>query len=73
MVILTKRIDDLTKGKYEKGKNEKGKSEKGLITESFYWDKESISSVHEGITKIRAFMAIVEDEPSVGKADARSG
>nr|GEZ13703.1 retrovirus-related Pol polyprotein from transposon TNT 1-94 [Tanacetum cinerariifolium] len=27
----------------------------------------------EGSTKIRAFMAITEDEPSVGKADARSG
>nr|GEY81569.1 hypothetical protein [Tanacetum cinerariifolium] len=27
----------------------------------------------EGSTKIRAFMAIIEDEPSVGKADARSG
>ncbi|GJY42211.1 retrovirus-related pol polyprotein from transposon TNT 1-94 [Tanacetum coccineum] len=27
----------------------------------------------KGTTKIRAFMAIAEDEPSVGKADARSG
>ncbi|GKC70387.1 hypothetical protein Tco_1116270 [Tanacetum coccineum] len=27
----------------------------------------------EGSTRIRAFMAIVEDDPSVGKADARSG
>ncbi|GKG52703.1 hypothetical protein Tco_0549815, partial [Tanacetum coccineum] len=27
----------------------------------------------EGTTKIRAFMEIAEDEPSVGKADARSG
>ncbi|GJX29580.1 retrovirus-related pol polyprotein from transposon TNT 1-94 [Tanacetum coccineum] len=27
--VLTKRIDDLTKGNSEKGKNEKGKSEKG--------------------------------------------
>nr|GEX37279.1 hypothetical protein [Tanacetum cinerariifolium] len=44
MAILTKRIDDLTKGK----KN-------------------------EGTTKIRAFMAIFEDEPSVRKVDARSG
>ncbi|GJU53622.1 retrovirus-related pol polyprotein from transposon TNT 1-94 [Tanacetum coccineum] len=35
MAVLTKRIDDLTKGKSEKGKNEKGKSEKGLIAESF--------------------------------------
>ncbi|GJW34250.1 retrovirus-related pol polyprotein from transposon TNT 1-94, partial [Tanacetum coccineum] len=27
----------------------------------------------EGTTRIRAFMAITEDEPSMGKADARSG
>ncbi|GJQ97424.1 retrovirus-related pol polyprotein from transposon TNT 1-94 [Tanacetum coccineum] len=33
----------------------------------------SVSSDDEGSTKIRAFMAIVDDEPSVGKADARSG
>nr|GEV63063.1 retrovirus-related Pol polyprotein from transposon TNT 1-94 [Tanacetum cinerariifolium] len=52
MVVLTKRIDDLTKGK-----NEKEKSEKGLLAESFDWDDESVS----------------EDEPSVEKADARSG
>ncbi|GJW21313.1 hypothetical protein Tco_0031935 [Tanacetum coccineum] len=54
-------------------KNEKGKSEKGLIAESFVWDEESVSSKDEGTTKIRDFMAIVEDEPSVGKADTRSG
>ncbi|GKC63320.1 hypothetical protein Tco_1095918 [Tanacetum coccineum] len=33
MDVLTKRIDDLTKGKSKKGKNDKGKSEKGLIAE----------------------------------------
>ncbi|GKF92823.1 hypothetical protein Tco_0279542, partial [Tanacetum coccineum] len=54
IAVLTKRIDDLTKGKNEKGKNEKGKSEKGT-------------------TNIRELMAITEDEPSVEKADARSG
>ncbi|GJY74867.1 hypothetical protein Tco_0479298 [Tanacetum coccineum] len=54
MVVLTKRIDDLTKGKSEKGKNEKGKRDNGT-------------------TKIKAFMAIAKDEPSVRKADARSG
>ncbi|GKC87560.1 retrovirus-related pol polyprotein from transposon TNT 1-94 [Tanacetum coccineum] len=48
MVFLTKRIDDLTKGKNEKGKNEKEKSEKGLIAESFDWDEESVSSEDEG-------------------------
>ncbi|GJY00644.1 retrovirus-related pol polyprotein from transposon TNT 1-94 [Tanacetum coccineum] len=35
MVVLTKRIDDMTKGKSEKGKKEKDKSEKGLLAESF--------------------------------------
>ncbi|GKD41990.1 hypothetical protein Tco_1266635 [Tanacetum coccineum] len=65
MAVLTKRIDDLTKGK-----SEKGKSDKGLIAESF---EESVSSKDEGTTKIKAFMAIAEDEPSVGKANARSG
>ncbi|GJV10027.1 hypothetical protein Tco_1351568 [Tanacetum coccineum] len=62
MVVLTKRIDDMTKGKSEKGKKEKEKSEKGLIGESFDWDDESVSSDDEGSTKIRAFMAITEDE-----------
>ncbi|GKA93285.1 retrovirus-related pol polyprotein from transposon TNT 1-94 [Tanacetum coccineum] len=57
----------------KKGKNEKGKSDKGLIAESFDWDEESVSSKYEGTTKIKAFIAIAEDEPSVGKADARSG
>ncbi|GJW63139.1 retrovirus-related pol polyprotein from transposon TNT 1-94 [Tanacetum coccineum] len=60
------------KGKSEKGKKEKEKSEKGLIAESFDWDDESVSSDNEGTTMIRAFMAIAEDEASVGKADARS-
>nr|GEV51936.1 hypothetical protein [Tanacetum cinerariifolium] len=64
MVVLTKRIDDMTKGKNEKGKKEKEKSEKGLIAESFSWDDESVSSDDEGSTKIRAFMAIAEDELS---------
>ncbi|GJX13267.1 hypothetical protein Tco_0205025 [Tanacetum coccineum] len=78
MVVLTKRIDDMTKGKSKKGKKEKGnkekeKSEKGLIAESFDWDDEFVSLDDEGSTKIRAFMAIADDEPSVGKADARSG
>ncbi|GJU47051.1 retrovirus-related pol polyprotein from transposon TNT 1-94 [Tanacetum coccineum] len=71
MVVLTKRIDDLTKRKNEKGKNEKGKSYKGLIAESFNWDEKSVSSKDEGTTKIKAFMSIAEDEPSVGKAGAR--
>ncbi|GKE02897.1 hypothetical protein Tco_1390880, partial [Tanacetum coccineum] len=73
MAVLTQRIDDLTKRKNEKGKNDKGKCEKGLIAESFDWDEESVSSEDEGTTRIRAFMEIAEDGPSVGKADARSG
>ncbi|GJU47659.1 hypothetical protein Tco_1204925 [Tanacetum coccineum] len=56
-LLVQKRIDDLTKGK----------SEKGLIAESFDWDEESVSLEDEGTTKIRAFIAIAEDEPSVGK------
>ncbi|GKA04914.1 retrovirus-related pol polyprotein from transposon TNT 1-94 [Tanacetum coccineum] len=63
IVILTKKIDAMSKGK----------SEKGLVDESFDWDEESISSKDEWVTEVKAFMAIVEDEPSVGKADARSG
>ncbi|GKA51455.1 retrovirus-related pol polyprotein from transposon TNT 1-94 [Tanacetum coccineum] len=73
MVVLTKRIDDMTKEKSENGKEEKENSEKGLLPKSFDWDDESVSSNDEGSTKIRAFMAIAKDEPSVGKADARSG
>nr|GEV86045.1 hypothetical protein [Tanacetum cinerariifolium] len=72
MAVLTKRIDDFSKGKSEKGKSKQERSEKGLIVESFNWDDDSVSSKDERITKIRAFMAITEDEPS-GKADARSG
>ncbi|GJS55875.1 retrovirus-related pol polyprotein from transposon TNT 1-94 [Tanacetum coccineum] len=67
------KINDLTKGKSEKGKSDKEKSEKGLIAESFDWDEESVSSEDEGTTRITAFMAIAEDEPYVGKANARSG
>nr|GEW83275.1 RNA helicase, ATP-dependent, SK12/DOB1 protein [Tanacetum cinerariifolium] len=36
-------------------------------------DEESVSLKDEGTTKIEAFIAIAEDEPSVGKPDARSG
>nr|GEU79015.1 retrovirus-related Pol polyprotein from transposon TNT 1-94 [Tanacetum cinerariifolium] len=50
----------------------KGQSKKGLVVESFDWDEESVSSKDEWVTRVKAFMAIVEDEPSVRKADARS-
>ncbi|GJZ20066.1 retrovirus-related pol polyprotein from transposon TNT 1-94, partial [Tanacetum coccineum] len=73
MVVLTKRNDDMTKGKSEKGQKDKEKSEKGLLVESFDWDDEFVSLDDKGSTKIKAFMVIAEDEPLVGKADARSG
>ncbi|GJS45128.1 retrovirus-related pol polyprotein from transposon TNT 1-94 [Tanacetum coccineum] len=64
-------------GKSEKGKNEKGKSEKGegliALLSQIDWDEESVSSEDEKTTRIKAFMAIVEDEPSVEKANARYG
>ncbi|GJY21627.1 retrovirus-related pol polyprotein from transposon TNT 1-94 [Tanacetum coccineum] len=41
--VLSQRIDELTKGKYDKGKEDKG------------------------TTKFKAFMAIADDEPLVGK------
>ncbi|GJW30438.1 retrovirus-related pol polyprotein from transposon TNT 1-94 [Tanacetum coccineum] len=45
----------------------------GLVAESFDWDEEPVSSKDEWVTKVKAFMAIAEEEPSVGKGDARSG
>ncbi|GJQ91390.1 hypothetical protein Tco_0002529 [Tanacetum coccineum] len=39
----------------------------GVVAESFDWDEESLSSEDEGTTTVKAFMAIVEDEPVVGK------
>ncbi|GKC97288.1 hypothetical protein Tco_1167563 [Tanacetum coccineum] len=41
--------------------------------ESFDWNEESVSLEDEGTTRIRAFIAIAEDEPSVGKVNARFG
>ncbi|GKB32047.1 retrovirus-related pol polyprotein from transposon TNT 1-94 [Tanacetum coccineum] len=55
ITTLTKNIDSLYKGK----------SEKGLVVESFDWDEESVSSKDEGVTKVKAFMDIIEEEPSV--------
>nr|GEY16019.1 retrovirus-related Pol polyprotein from transposon TNT 1-94 [Tanacetum cinerariifolium] len=72
MVVLSQRMDELTKGKNDK-KGDKGKSDKRLVAESFNWDNESVSSEDEGTTKFKAFMVIAEDEPSVGKCDVRSG
>nr|GEW28412.1 hypothetical protein [Tanacetum cinerariifolium] len=49
----------------------KGKSEKRLVVESYDWD-EAVSSKDEGVTRVKAFMAIAEDELSVENTDARS-
>ncbi|GJX73976.1 retrovirus-related pol polyprotein from transposon TNT 1-94 [Tanacetum coccineum] len=62
IATFTKKIDSLSKGK----------SEKGLVAESFNWDEESVSSEDEGVTKVKAFMAIAEEELSIRKNDARS-
>ncbi|GJX87132.1 retrovirus-related pol polyprotein from transposon TNT 1-94 [Tanacetum coccineum] len=73
MADLNAEYHERALDRVKKGKSDKGKSEKGLTAESFNWDEEYVSSKDEGTTKIRAFMEIAEDEPSVGKADARSG
>ncbi|GJT85713.1 hypothetical protein Tco_1067430 [Tanacetum coccineum] len=59
MADLTKRIDDLTKGKSEKGKNEKGKSEKGLIVELFYWDEEYVDIT---MKKVHRLLSITDGD-----------
>ncbi|GJX09086.1 hypothetical protein Tco_0198945 [Tanacetum coccineum] len=51
----------------------KQKNDKGLVAESYDWDAESLSSRDEGTTTVKAFRAIFEDEPSVGKSYSRSG
>nr|GEW35096.1 copia protein [Tanacetum cinerariifolium] len=47
-----------------------GKSEKGLIAKSFDWDEEYVSLEDERTTKVKTFMAIAEEDPSIRKADA---
>ncbi|GKD36523.1 hypothetical protein Tco_1252032, partial [Tanacetum coccineum] len=51
----------------------KNQSDKGLVVESFDWDEKSLSSEDEGVTSVKAFMDIAEDEPTVGKTAVRSG
>ncbi|GKE29993.1 hypothetical protein Tco_1445377, partial [Tanacetum coccineum] len=63
IVVLTKKIDAINKGK----------SEKGLVAKSYDWDEESVSSNDEGVTTFKALMAIANEELSVGRVDARSG
>ncbi|GJW49613.1 retrovirus-related pol polyprotein from transposon TNT 1-94 [Tanacetum coccineum] len=48
LALLTKKIDVVSKNK----------SEKGLVTKSFNEDEESLSSKDEGVTRVKAFMAI---------------
>nr|GEX33604.1 hypothetical protein [Tanacetum cinerariifolium] len=62
LAVLTKNIDAMSKNK----------SEKGLVAELFDCDDESLSFEDEVVTKFKAFMVIVKDEPVVGKDDARS-
>ncbi|GKG54740.1 hypothetical protein Tco_0560395, partial [Tanacetum coccineum] len=63
IVVLTKKIDDMNKGK----------SKKGLVAKSFNWDEESLSFDDEGVTTFKALMAVSEKELSVRRDDARSG
>ncbi|GKE66384.1 hypothetical protein Tco_1520545 [Tanacetum coccineum] len=69
LLVGNLRIDELTKGKDDKGKGDKRKSDKRLVAESFEWDDESVSLEDEETTKFKAFMAIADDVPSVGKGD----
>nr|GEZ62527.1 hypothetical protein [Tanacetum cinerariifolium] len=61
LTLLTKNIDVVSKNK----------SEKELVDKSFNWDDESLSSEDKGVTRVKAFMAIIEDEPTKGKTYAR--
>ncbi|GKA26763.1 hypothetical protein Tco_0712872 [Tanacetum coccineum] len=45
----------------------------GLNIESEKGHFKSVSSEDEGVTRVTTFIAITEDEPSVGKVDDRSG
>ncbi|GJX52553.1 retrovirus-related pol polyprotein from transposon TNT 1-94 [Tanacetum coccineum] len=63
LALHTKKINALSKSK----------SENGLVAKSFDWDEESLSFEDKGVTIVKAFMAITEDEPVMGKANARSG
>nr|GFA71655.1 hypothetical protein [Tanacetum cinerariifolium] len=63
IVVLTKKIDAMNKGK----------SEKGLVAESFDWDEELAFSDDEGMSMVKAFMAIVDEEQLVRRNNARLG
>ncbi|GKB22054.1 retrovirus-related pol polyprotein from transposon TNT 1-94 [Tanacetum coccineum] len=62
IVVLTKKIDAMNKGK----------SEKLLVAESFDCDEESVSSDDERVTTFKELMAIADEEISVRRVDARS-
>nr|GEY52051.1 hypothetical protein [Tanacetum cinerariifolium] len=61
IAFLTKKINSLSKSK----------SKKGLVAKSSDWNEESVSFEDEGLTKVKAFIAIAEEKPSVGKNDTR--
>ncbi|GJZ54839.1 hypothetical protein Tco_0610032 [Tanacetum coccineum] len=57
-----------------KGKYKALKAELALLTKKIdNKSEESVSSEDEGVTRVKAFINIAEDEPVVGKTDARSG
>ncbi|GKA19880.1 hypothetical protein Tco_0699795 [Tanacetum coccineum] len=47
---------------------------KGLITKTYDWDKEEVSSDDNEVTKVKALMALTDEERvSVGKESANNG
>ncbi|GJU39952.1 hypothetical protein Tco_1192909 [Tanacetum coccineum] len=51
-----------------------GKKNKGLIAETYDWDDEEVSSDENEVTKVKALMALTDEERvSVGKESARNG
>ena len=66
LILLNEKVEALSKKKPEK-------KERGFIAETYDWNDEPLSSDDEQQTTVRAYMALAEDEPAVGKSDARSG
>ncbi|GKF51632.1 hypothetical protein Tco_0148099 [Tanacetum coccineum] len=57
-----------------KGKYKALKAELALLTKKINnKSEESVSSEDEGVTRVKAFINIIEDELAVGKTDARYG
>nr|GEX91628.1 tRNA dimethylallyltransferase 9 [Tanacetum cinerariifolium] len=54
--------------------NSSSGKKKGLITETYDWDEEEVSSNDNEVTEVKALMALVDEERvSVGKESARNG